>query len=81
MSGVEPCDSCDTPVAPADRWVVRVPRPSDPSDWTAILWLCEGCALGEGPESDSPYSPHQEAWFDAWIEGADARARGALWLT
>jgi hypothetical protein len=78
---MEPCDTCATPTSVDDRWVVRVPRPSDPSDWTAVLWLCEGCALGEGDEGDSPHSPHQEAWWDEWVESADARARGALWLT
>lgn len=78
----DPCDACDTPMTFEQRWVVRRPRPSDPSEWCAVLWLCEGCALGELGESDSPHAPHREPWWDAWIESSeDARRRGAIWLT
>lgn len=77
----EGCDNCGTPLPVEDRWVVRTPRPSCPQEWTAILWLCEGCALGDGPEGDGPGSAHQEPWWDAWIESDAGRQAGALWLT
>lgn len=67
------CDICDTEVAWADRWVVRVPRPSNPREWTAILWLCPACGADNGARTESEW--------DDWIEGPEGRKVGALWLT
>lgn len=68
-----PCDICDTQVAWADKWVVRLPRPSDPHDWTAIMWLCPPCGADNGAKT--------EAGWDRWIESDEGLDAGAWWLS
>ena len=69
------CDYCDAAYQGAERRTVRLARPSDPSDLSAILWLCPACGDEDGTSCKS------EANWDLYIESPAARAAGHLWLT
>lgn len=70
------CDQCDTVIEAVKRYEVRLPRPSDPSDLCAILWICEACASEMG--AGVARTPQQ--WAD-YIESDEARAKGYLFLS
>ena len=73
MSEPFDCDGCGTEWVASARHVVRVPRPSDPSDWCGIMWTGPCCARQMG-------AWHESEW-DVWIESDEARALGAAFLT
>ena len=73
MSAPFECDGCGKNVEASARYVVRVPRPSDPSDWCGTMWTGPCCAENLGAKS--------EAYWDKWIESDEARSVGAMFLT
>lgn len=70
------CDGCQAQVDDDEKYVVRLPRPSDPTDMCAVLWFCTEC----GEPQAKPGVCMTEAGWDEWIEDEGAK-QGFLWLT
>jgi RNase P subunit RPR2 len=67
------CDVCDGEYAYRDRWEVRIPRPSDPSDMSCILWVCAPCGPRMGARTP--------AQWDEYIESPEALEAGHYFLS
>lgn len=39
------CDICNEDFPTEERYVNPHPRPSDPTECVATMWVCEGCAF------------------------------------
>ena len=64
------------------RWEMRTRRPSDPSDLTCIMVICDLCAAEAGGESMSPNGGlATSSRWDEWIESDAAIGGGILFLT
>lgn len=42
------CDTCKVKFPLRDRWAHLTPRPSDPTELVAVMWLCDTCGEREG---------------------------------
>jgi hypothetical protein len=73
MSSAFTCDVCDKDTPPGERHIVRVPRPSDPSDLCGVMWTCPACADSVGAKSES--------YWEEYIETEEAIKAGHLFLT
>lgn len=69
------CDGCNKEVPRADLMLVRVPRPSDPSDMCCVMWGCADCF----PRSEGSCMKDRD--WDSYMETDEARQRGYLFLT
>lgn len=75
MHGTQMCDTCDKVVPSAELMLVRVPRPSDPSDLCCIMWGCSDCF----PFSDGTCMTDDQ--WEVFMESDKARRAGYLFLT
>lgn len=66
------CDGCSKQADASERYVVRQQRPSDPTCYSGVIWLCATC----GPK----WGAKTEAEWDQWITGPEAEKMGVLFL-
>ena len=80
------CDYCEKEI----HWVgdlveIRVPRPSDPTDVTCVMWSCTECTdpltLEELERAHIGYAAALKTTWDEYVETETARKRGHLFLS
>ena len=69
------CDICDEEFPYSERWCNPQPRPSDPTECVATMWVCKDCAWDE-----DMWMPAEEV-IDRIENGKEVLGRRYLFVT